>query len=369
VTIDQIALALGVDPLDYRLAHHVKLEGQPGERQTPLNELVPDQPIEGGVPFSSNSLRECLLAGAERIGWRERRQPNGYARGPMRRGLGMAIGVYKGGGNVAASCELRITPAGRAVVSIGVVDVGNGSETVLAQIVAETLGIDPDRVDVVLADTLTTPPAHTTAGSTTTMTSGNAVKRAAEEARRQLAEQYGSSNVNEAAARMTEDLVTEASITSGSTEAIINSFAAHFAEVEVDTRTGRIRVLRYVAAHDSGRIVNPRMAENQVSGGVLQFLGIAMREELLLDRVTGVTLNPSFLEHKSTAIIDYPPVEVLFCGADDPLGPYGAKALGEPPVVPVFAAISNAFANATGVWLHEVPFTPPRVLAALRSAT
>ena len=201
------------------------------------------------------------------------------------------------------------------------------------------------------------------------MTSGNAVKRAAEEARRQLAEQYGSSDVNEAAARMTEDLVTEASITSGSTEAIINSFAAHFAEVEVDTRTGRIRVLRYVAAHDSGRIVNPRMAENQVSGGVLQFLGIAMREELLLDRVTGVTLNPSFLEHKSTAIVDYPPVEVLFCGADDPLGPYGAKALGEPPVVPVFAAISNAFANATGVWLHEVPFTPPRVLAALRSAT
>ena len=93
----------GVDPLDYRLAHHVKLEGQPGERQTPLNELVPDQPIEGGVPFSSNSLRECLLAGAERIGWRQRRQPNGYARGPIRRGLGMAMGVYKGGGNVAAS--------------------------------------------------------------------------------------------------------------------------------------------------------------------------------------------------------------------------------------------------------------------------
>ena len=110
------------------------------------------------------------------------------------------------------------------------------------------------------------------------------------------------------------------------------------------------------------------MAENQVSGGVLQFLGIAMREELLLDRVTGVTLNPSFLEHKSTAIVDYPPVEVLFCRrGHDPLGPYGAKALGEPPVVPVFAAISNAVANATGVWLHEVPFTPPRVLAALRA--
>jgi xanthine dehydrogenase molybdenum-binding subunit len=201
------------------------------------------------------------------------------------------------------------------------------------------------------------------------MTSGNVVKRAAEEARRQLAEQYGSSSLDEAMARMTEDLVTEASITSGSPDAIINSFCAHFAEVEVDTLTGRIRVLRYVAAHDSGRIINPRMAENQVSGGVLQFLGIAMREELLLDRATGVTLNASFLEHKSTAIVDYPSVEVIFCGDDDPLGPYGAKALGEPPVVPVFAAIANAVANATGVWLHEVPFTPQRVLAALRGVS
>jgi len=94
-----------------------------------------------------------------------------------------------------------------------------------------------------------------------------------------------------------------------------------------------------------------------------------MREELLLDRTTGVTLNANFLEHKSTAMVDFPRVEAIFVGEDDPLGPYGAKALGEPPVVPVFAAISNAAANATGVWLHEVPFTPQRVLAALRGTS
>jgi len=127
-------------------------------------------------------------------------------------------------------------------------------------------------------------------------------------------------------------------------------------------------VLRYVAAHDSGRIVNPRMAQNQVAGGVQQFLGIAMREEMLLDKRLGVTLNPSFLEHKFTSVIDFPPIEVLFCGEPDPIGPFGAKALGEPPVVPVFAAVSNAFANATGVWLHEVPFTPERIMAALKRA-
>jgi len=131
-------------------------------------------------------------------------------------------------------------------------------------------------------------------------------------------------------------------------------------------QTGRVRVLRYVAAHDSGRIINPHMAQNQVSGGVLQFLGIAMREEIFIDKRSGVTLNANFLEHKSTSIVDFPPVEVLFPAGPDPLGPYGAKALGEPPVVPVFACVANAVANATGVWLHDVPFTQARVLAAIR---
>jgi xanthine dehydrogenase molybdenum-binding subunit len=100
---------------------------------------------------------------------------------------------------------------------------------------------------------------------------------------------------------------------------------------------------------------------------VLQFLGIALREELYLDRRQGVTLNANFLEHKCTSIVDFPPIEVLFPAPADPLGPYGAKALGEPPVVPVFATIANAVANATGVWLHEVPFTPQRVLQALQA--
>nr|ART39643.1 J211 [uncultured bacterium] len=378
VLVDEMAEQLGVDPLDYRLAHHVKLEGQPGQRQTPLGELINDQPIEGGVPFSSNGLRECLLAGAERIGWRERRQPNGSATGDLRRGIGVAMGVYKGGGGVASECEVMLSPDGRARVAVGVVDVGQGSETVLAQIAAEALGLPVDRIDVVLADTATTPPAHTTAGSTTTLTSGAAVKAAAENARNEAIER---ARVQETVAEpsrldlasimaaLNEEVVGTAEVTSGSADYIVNSFGAHFCEVEVDVRTGRIRILRYVAAHDSGRIVNPRMAESQVSGGVLQFLGIAMREELYIDKRSGVTLNPGFLEHKSTSIVDYPAVEVLFPAGPDPVGPYGAKALGEPPVVPVFAAVANAVANATGIRLHEVPFTPARVLAALEAQT
>ncbi|MFQ5382316.1 MAG: xanthine dehydrogenase family protein molybdopterin-binding subunit, partial [Dehalococcoidia bacterium] len=366
VLIDQIAAARGVDPLDYRLAHHVRAEGQPGERRTPPAELVPDQPVEGGVPFSSNGLRQCILTGAEQIGWRERRRPNGSGPGAIRRGIGMALCNYKGGTGPLAEAEVRVSPDGLAMVAIGNVDVGQGSETILAQMAAEALGAPLDCVRMVLADTETTPPAHVTAGSSTTMTSGLAVKRAAEDALRQVRElSSGGDDWASLAAGLSGEVRGTASVQSGSTDSIVNSFGAHFCEVEADTETGAIRVLRYVAAHDSGRIINPRLAENQVAGGVLQFLGIAMREEMLIDRATGATLNAGFLEHKFTSIVDFPEVEVLFCGEPDPVGPFGAKALGEPPVVPVFAAVSNAFANATGVWLHELPFTPDRVLRAL----
>jgi len=368
VLIDQIAAALGVDPLDYRLRHHVTGAGQPGHRHTPLDQILPDEPVEGGVPFSSNGLRECLLAGAERIGWRQRRQPYGTATGSVRRGLGLAMGVYKGGIGREGEAEVRITPAGRVVLAVGGVDVGQGSATVLAQIAAEALGVPIERIDVVMADTERTPPAHITAGSSTTITTGMAVKLAAEDAKRQLLARLDGIPQPfelEPVAGRTEDIVGTARVTSGSREFLTNAFVAHFCEVEVDVRTGRIRVLRYVAAHDSGRIIHPRLAENQVSGGVLQFLGIALREELYLDRRSGVTLNASFLEHKSTSPVDFPPIEVLFPAGPDPVGPYGAKALGEPPVVPVFAAVANAVANATGVWLRQVPFTPQRVLQAI----
>jgi xanthine dehydrogenase YagR molybdenum-binding subunit len=274
-------------------------------------------------------------------------------------------------------------------VNVGVVDVGQGSTTLLAQIAAETLQIPLDRVDVTLADTAVTPPGHITAGSSTTFSSGSAVKTATETVLNRLRERAAavlgatetvlregvlrvpgsgkSLSLSDAMQRIGEDVSARAVLTVGSADAIVNAFSAHFAEVEVEMDTGRVRILRYVAAQDAGRIVNPRLATSQVSGGVLQFLGIALREELYLDPVSGVTLNPSFLEHKSTAIVDFPPVEVLFAGEPDPIGPFGAKALGEPPVVPVLAVVANAVANATGVWLREAPFTPARVLAALRA--
>ncbi len=391
--VDEIADGLGVDPLDYRLRHHVPKEGQPGTRQTPPGEIIPDEPAEGGVPFSSHGLRECLEAGAARIGWRERRRPTGSATGPVRRGLGVGMCIYRGGHGLESEAEVRITREGRGRLAIGVVDVGQGSETVLAQMVAEEVGLRLDQVEVVMADTATTRWAPMTSGSTTTLTIGMVARAAAGEARRKLLERGAGLlelqadqvlcrdgvvvarddparriSVPEVMAAMADDIVATTRLKSGSPDYIVNSFGAHFAEVEVEIATGRVRLLRYVAAQDSGRIINPLLAENQVQGAVTQFLGWVFREELVLDPATGATLNPNFLEHKCPAIVDYPPVEVLFVGEPDPVGPYGAKALGEPPVTPVAPAVVNAVANATAVRIRELPLTPDRVLAALRAA-
>jgi CO/xanthine dehydrogenase Mo-binding subunit len=253
VMMDQVAAAFGIDPLDYRLRYHVPQAGQPGQRTTPAGQLLPDEPVEGGVPFSSNGLRECALAGAEQIGWRQRRQPNGSATGSLRRGLGMAMGIYKGGIGREAEAEVRITPDGRVCVAIGNVDVGQGSTTILAQIAAETLHVPVESIDMVMADTGRTPPAHITAGSSTTITSGAAVKMAAEDARRHVLERAAAQlqvpdvclqgqtlvangitqrfELGAVVAGMPGDIVGTARVTSGSHEYLINAFAVHFAEV------------------------------------------------------------------------------------------------------------------------------------------
>ena len=160
-------------------------------------------------------------------------------------------------------------------------------------------------------------------------------------------------------------LDADASVMPGSREHIVNSFGAHFAEVEVDTETGNVRVVRYVAAHDSGRILNPQLATNQVEGGVSQMLGFTLSEEMLTDPQSGVTLNASLLEHKSPTVKEYPPIEVIFADVVDPIGPFGAKALGEPPSVGPAPTIINAIYDAIGVRITDLPATPDKILDAL----
>ena len=405
--MDRAAEHFGLDPLDFRLKNHVRPEGQPGQRTSPPDQVIDSQPLEGGIPFSSNGLQQCLELGSEAFGWRDYpKVPSpsggglGWGRSPestnpaLKRGRGMAIMIYRGGPGSPSAAEVRVEKSGAIKLITGLMDVGEGATTVLPQIAAEILGAEYEQVEAVFADSRGTPDAPITAGSTATFSTGTAVVQAATEVRESLLEiasaglevpvydldaaqgwVYVKSDPSrrmalaEVASRMDGDeLSATASIIPGSPNHIVNSFGAHFVEVEVDTDTGRVRVLRYVAAHDSGRIINPRAALNQAEGAVSQMLGFALSEELVTDAATGVTLNPGYLEHKSPTIQDYPDIQIIFADIVDPVGPLGAKGLGEVPTVGPAPAIANAIYNATGVRLRRTPFTPDRVLAALMEA-
>ena len=160
---------------------------------------------------------------------------------------------------------------------------------------------------------------------------------------------------------------TLASVTPGSKDYIVNSFGAHFAEIEVDTETGHIEIIKYIAVHDSGRIINPRLAEGQVRGGVSQMMGFTFLEDMEIDPHSGVALNASFLEHKSPTIMEYPEIEVIFADSIDPIGPFGAKSLGEPPCIAPAPTIANALYHATGVRINDLPLTPDSVLLAMKN--
>lgn len=378
---DRAARAVGMDPVEFRLKNHVGPEGQPGERTTPASEIIDTQPLEGGIPFSSNGLRECIERGAEAFGWSDY---SPTSEGSLKRGKGMAILIYRGGPGGRSIARMSFERDGSFTMISGVMDVGEGSATVLTQIAAEALGVDYDQVSETLGDSAHTPDSPITAGSTVTFSAGLAVRQAATDLRSRLLSSaagvldvsasdldldssgvFSQSGRRLAFSELAEHIgavEVEAAVSPGSTDYIVNSFGAHFAEVEVDTDTGAVRVLRYVAAHDSGRILNPRLAVNQVEGGVSQMLGFTLTEQMLTDPGHGATLNASFLEHKSPTILEYPDIEVIFADVVDPIGPYGAKALGEPPSVGVAPAVVNAIRDATGVEVRDLPATPDKVL-------
>ena len=385
---DEAAEKLHLDPLEFRRRNHVRPEGQPGERTTPPESFVPAQPIEGGIPFSGNYLSECLDEGAKRIGWKPR--PDGPRRLKVDgkfRGMGLACCIYKTGQS-QSSAIVKMREDGSAELLMSIAEIGQGAWTILRQIVAETLGTAFEKVQATFADTATTPFAHSTSGSTTTFTSGLAALEAAEDAKRGVLETAarllevkpdelkmadGFVSVKDApeiripighVIRRNQDqvVVGKASLRSGSKTHIINSFAAHFAEVEVDPETGSVRVLRYVAVHDSGRIIHPEAARGQIIGGVVQGLGYALVEDIPVDPESGAPLTLNLDSFKIPNLVDIPPIEPVLIEHPDPVGPYGAKALGEPPLVPVAAAIANAVYDATGVRIRELPITAEKVL-------
>ncbi len=388
--MDELARAVGIDPLALRLRNHA-------ER---------DQ--EKDRPYSGGDLRRCFEEGAARFGW-ERRAADaaGDARMPrvgdsggtlpaggnpaLRRGCGVAAQVWPAGGGPPAYATVRLHPDGTVDVLVGTQDLGTGARTILAQVAAEALGVRLEDVRIVLGDTERTPYTGNSWGSMTTASVAPAVRMAAEDARRHLLE---------AAAEMLDcspdDLVVRrgmvdrrdctrhvpvADVTRKLGHVMIMghgsrgpnpkgvglmSFGAQFVEVEVDTSTGVVRVLRVVAAHDVGRVINPRLAESQMHGAILQGLGYALFEERVLDARLGVTLNPGLHDYKIPTMADVPHIDAFCIDAVDVVANHvGARGLAEPPIIPTAPAIANAVSDALGVELRELPLTPWRVLASL----
>jgi xanthine dehydrogenase YagR molybdenum-binding subunit len=237
---------------------------------------------------------------------------------------------------------------------VGVTDVGTGAKTTMALIAAETLGVPLDRMDVVWGDTDRCPYSVGESGSRTTNFTGYAVIEAARDLQRQI-QQKGLPNGDEV-------LVGSATPAPRIEGMERYSFAAHFVEVDVDLELARVRVLKYVAAHDSGRIVNPLTAVSQVKGGATMGIGMALHEELLYDGRFGVPLNAGYYGARVMTHLDAPDIEVVFVETEDAYGPYGAKTLGEPPIIPSVAAVANAIFNATGRRIKDLPMTREKLL-------
>ena len=335
--MDDIAHAMNIDPVEFRLKNMTRK-------------------FQDRLPYTSYGLEECVTRGAAAIDWKGRWKPAGSSPGPVKHGLGMAIATF-GSSLGRSSAVIRVNAQGRFTVHVGVTDVGSGAKTTMALIAAEALDVPLDKIDVVWGDTDICPCSVGESGSRTTSYTGWAVVEAAKDLKKQIAEKGMPQGEAMWVARATPDPTVP--------NAARFSFAANFVEVDVDTETGHVAVTRYVAVHDSGRIVNPLTAASQVKGGAIQGIGMALHEELIFDKRTGLAVNPGYYGARIMTHLDAPEIEVIFVETDDAYGPFGAKTLGEPPIIPSVAAINNAIFNAIGKRMKRLPITRDKILEVL----
>jgi len=238
-----------------------------------------------------------------------------------------------------------------------VTDIGPGAKTTMGMIAAEALGVPLSQVEVVWGDTDRCPYSVGESGSRTTIMTGYAVVQAAEDLKQQI---------------NTSGMPTGADVLIGSATPVPNTdgkirqcFAAHFVEVEVDTRIGTTKVSKYVAVHESGRIINPTTARDQIRGAAIQGIGQALHENLLYDPASGQPLTPGYYRARHLTHQDIPDIEVTFLEVDDGYGPFGAKTAGESGIILAPAAVANAVANATGKRMRSLPISRDKILEAM----
>ncbi|HHU31837.1 MAG: xanthine dehydrogenase family protein molybdopterin-binding subunit [Zhaonellaceae bacterium] len=324
-----------------------------------------------------------------------------------KRGIGIGCTFYGTGyGNGfpdISTAFVEIHDDGSVLILTGAVDCGQGSTTVLTQIAAEELGIPTDMVTITCADTGCTPDSGTTAATRQTYTTGNAIRLACQKAKKTLlewaAKELGTNTIEglviaegkimvkghpqksitfkEACAKARfagNRLIGEASFTTHATQVNMEdgqgapywpyAFGTQIAEVEVDTETGKVEVLRIVAAQDVGKAINPQSVEGQIEGGVAQGLGWSLLEEVKLS--SGNITNPAFSSYLIPTVLDMPEIETYIIESHEPTGPYGAKGVGEPAMLSAAPAILNAIHDAIGVRINDLPATPEKILEALQ---
>ncbi|MCS6859104.1 MAG: molybdopterin-dependent oxidoreductase, partial [Abditibacteriales bacterium] len=370
--MDELAHALGMDPIEFRIRN-----------------LNPDSSDPTRATVDRTRIAQ-LRHGAELIGWNRRNNPPGAGKGPIKRGIGVACHTW-GGGPHGNNTEIRIFSDGRVEVRTATQDLGTGTRTNIALVAAEELGLMPDQITVFIGNT-DYPPDGGSGGSTTVGAVASGAKIAAEKAKQALfakvAADLGASAADldigeggrvfvkgnpsrsltwkQACAKIgPEPLVVRR--TQGENQPGLTSSGVagvQFAEVEVDTETGKVRVVKFVAIQDQGFVVNRLTCEGQIYGGAIMGISWALGEQRILDPKSGIMLNPDILNYRIAGPKEIP--EIITVVWDPPeVRARGVIGNGEPPVIAPAGAIANAIYNAIGVRVRELPFTPDRILNAL----
>lgn len=382
--VEDMARALGADPIEFRMKNIM--------------------PVGYQDPFSKNVLRfdafgKCAERCREYIGWDEKRARYANQTGPVRRGVGMAFFWYNTAvwpvSTEISSCRLTVNEDGSVQLQVGETEIGQGADTVFSQMAASTLGIPFNSVQIITAqDTDVTPYGLGAYGSRQSYVAGAAINKtalilkqkiiaaAAEILKKDpaLLDIQNGGIVSGSKPLMTlGELATErlystehgehlSAETTAQVKTNAYSFGCTFAEVEVDVPLAKVRLLNIVNAHDCGALLNPKLAEGQVHGGMSMAIGYGMGERFIYDEKTGRLLNGTLLDYKLSTFPDHPHLEARFVEHFEPTSPYGNKALGEPPTVSAAPAIRNAVLHATGVAVNELPLTPETLFHAFKKA-
>jgi xanthine dehydrogenase YagR molybdenum-binding subunit len=378
ITMDALAAKLGIDPLELRRKNFTSVS----------------QSRDGNPPYTSNGLVRCYDEGAAAFGWKQARARTPQT-GHIKRGVGVAAGMWQGGnGGPPATAIVKLFTDGSANLNMGASDIGCGTKTWGAQIVAEELGVPVERISVEHADTGTTQFATPSGGSKTVPTESPAIRAAALDVKQQLlalaADQLKlpASDLEMRGGEVVSKSETTKKVALGQIQTFsrrgllvgigyrgpnppgkaINPFAAQFAEVEVNTKTGEIKVLRFLAAHDSGRIMNAKTFQNQVFGGITMGIGFGLTEDRVMDhKQAGRMLSANLHDYKLPTALDAPADKslVVVDPHDTECNSTGAKGVGEPATIPTAPAVANAVFHATGLRITDAPMSPARVLQAL----